>query len=319
MSKIIQLSDNVISQIAAGEVVEKPVSVVKELVENSLDSGSNKIIIELEDGGKNLIRVIDNGEGMDKSNLIMSIKNHTTSKCISLDNNITTYGFRGEALASIASISELILISKTKQSKYAYKLFNNIVDIDLSLNEHGSIVEVYNLFWKTPVRLKFLQSNSIELSRIVKYIKNVAMSAFNVHFTLLNNGKKIYEYKSVNSTRERIFNILNCNSDDFYEIDTQLDDGYSIKGFIVKNHVNYRNRDHIYFFVNGRIVKNRMLILAFIKSYRDIMLVDRFPGGVIFLTVPLIDVDVNAHPAKLEVRFVEEKKIEQLIINIIFS
>jgi DNA mismatch repair protein MutL len=326
-AKIRILPQVLINRIAAGEVVERPASVVKELVENSIDAGAKNIEVFIENGGKNLIRIKDDGQGINKEDLSLCVKRYATSKLPEEDLfNINSYGFRGEALPSIASISRFKIISKKFDSNDAWEI--NIEggeekEIKPANLSNGTLIEVKDLFYATPARLKFLKTDTTEKAKIIEVIEKISLSNPKINFIFHADTKKILELKSdlisesENSLEKRVENLL---GKDFFDNSIKINSkrgNAEISGFISLPTFNCGNSLQQYLFVNNRPVKDKVLVSALRVGYMDFMARDRFPISVIFINLPPHEVDVNVHPAKSEVRFLFEQEIRGMLIGTI--
>ena len=315
-----KLSNLIINQIAAGEVIEKPYSVVKELVENSIDAQAKNISIEIEAGGKNLIKIIDDGVGINHQELPLAFERHATSK-LSGKNllNISTMGFRGEALASIASIAKVKITSVTKDSKaHSLEIKAGIAEKIISAKlSKGTIIEIRDLFFATPARLKFLKNDRYEENQITEIIKKIALANPSISFSLITDGKAKLNYKAVNNEYLdlRYANILDSNFiDNSHKINYEEQD-IKIEGRISYPNLNRGMSDKQFFFVNKRSVKDKIFHSAIRSAYYDFLAKDRHPICLIHLTLPYFEVDINAHPAKTEIRFRDSEKIKKIIKN----
>jgi DNA mismatch repair protein MutL len=312
------LPEEVASQIAAGEVVERPASVVKELVENSLDAGATRISIFIVEAGKSLIQVTDNGSGVDFDELPMAVARHATSKLQKVEDlfHIRTLGFRGEALASIASVSRMILTSKTKTDKVGGRL--KMEGSQQMLKEKaattvGTTILVEDLFFNVPARLKFLKTNTTEKQQIETQVSRYALAYPNVSFELNSEGKTVLQTTGKGDKREILYQIYGREIGKQL-IETQFQDGeYEVSGFISPASLTRSNRKEIIFFVNGRWIQDTNLNTAFVQGYHSLLMVGRFPMGILFLNVPAEEVDVNVHPAKAAVRFRQPDRLFALI------
>ena len=303
-----QLSASVINKIAAGEVIERPASVVKELIENSVDSGATQIELAIEKGGIELIRVTDNGSGIAKDQLPLAVTSHATSKIVDADDlfKVGTFGFRGEALASIAEISQTIIRSRTEDDDCGYELTingGNHEPIEPVGAPVGTTIEVRQLFYNTPVRQKFLKTPGTEKGHIAEAFTRVALAHPEIAMTLWHNGKVHHQLPATDSWRERIeafFGPEIANS--LISVDNEVGD-VKVSGFVVDPAVSRANNRMQYLFLNGRYIRDRSLQHALSESYRGLLMVGRFPICFLRLAMPFSLVDVNVHPAKLEVRF----------------
>jgi DNA mismatch repair protein MutL len=317
MTKIKRLSDNVINLIAAGEVVEKPSSVIKELVENSIDAGASEIDIFIDRSGKNKIIIIDNGFGMSKDDLLLAIERHTTSKLDENDiMNIHNFGFRGEALASIASVSRVKISSRAAGAADAYMIIKED-DGRIELLEdnipRGTKIEISDLFFSTPARLKFLKSDNTELAACFDIIKKLAISHPDISFTVTSNDKLAFKYQAAGQL-ERIGKVL---PKDFVENSAEVDfarDDLKIRGYVSIPTYHKATAAEQYLFVNDRPVKDKLLIAAVKVAYKDFLEYGRHPLVVIFVDIDYQSVDVNVHPAKIEIRFQDPNLVRGIII-----
>lgn len=303
MGKINELKPNVFNMIAAGEVVERPSSVVKELIENSLDAGATIINVDIEDGGLKLIKVSDNGVGMDKSDLVMSLKPHATSKLTVAEDLsvISTFGFRGEALASINSVSKIKITSKVDgQNAYTYSPEISNSPIDSSRNV-GTTVEICDLFYNVPARLKFLKSVKTEEKYIYEKVADLILANPDVSITLDANGKTLIQSNG-GGAKEALYSVYGSLADKFFEMDYQKSN-FFLRGFISDSEHTKSTRSGQAIIVNGRVVQDRNISLAVEKAYGSLIMKHTYPMYVISLILPFDFVDVNVHPQKAEVRF----------------
>ena len=320
MNKIHLLPPDVSQKIAAGEVIERPFSVVKELVENSIDAGSSEIRVELQAGGKKLIKVQDNGAGMSREDAEVCFERHATSK-ISSDTDlerISTLGFRGEALASIAAVSELVLKTSDGETEIGIQVERKVGQPALvheTAFPKGTSVEVRDLFGNLPARRKFLRSDQSELGMIVRYLTGVALAFPEIKFSLVQARREILNCPQVVSTRERIFQLYGKDMlGTLMEIDFE-EGGSRIFGYGSRPPLGKADKAHQLFLVNRRLVKDRILQASLNQAYRGFLERDQFPEAFIFLTLPYAEVDVNVHPAKAEVRFRDSQFIFYLVLR----
>ncbi len=313
------LSQNLINQIAAGEVIERPASVIKELVENAIDAGATEIVVEIQDAGKSLISVSDNGCGMDKDSLKLCILSHATSK-LSNENlfDIHTFGFRGEALPSMVSIARVSITSSDNDEGEAWKLNTegkDNLELEPESRVKGTTVTVKDLFYATPARLKFLKSDTTESEACNQTLNRIALAFRGVSFTLYDKGKKKFMYKSTNSLQKRIHDIFGETfSENLFEV--KIEKGkYSLYGFIGVPTFNKSSSNYQYFFVNRRFVKDKIFALALRSAYSGLVPSGRYPVAILFLDMPYDEVDVNAHPAKTEIRFKEIEMVRGFLIS----
>lgn len=320
--RILQLSPLVANQIAAGEVVERPASVVKELVENSIDAGATQIDIDIEQGGARLIRLRDNGNGIHKDDLPLAISRHATSKIHAADDlaQIMTLGFRGEALASIGSVSRLAITSAQENATgWQISIEGDVLhDIAPAAHPRGTTVTVHDLFFNTPARRKFMRAEKTEFDHIDELIKRVALSSFEVGFTLRHNQKIVRQYlptKSASHSAERLSALCGpafVNHAIHIEADGA---GMQLTGWIAEPTFSRSQADLQYFYVNGRMVRDKLVIHAMKQAYQDVLYRDRYPAYILFLTINPTQVDVNVHPTKHEVRFRDSRIVHDFIVR----
>lgn len=324
MGRIRVLEAEVASKIAAGEVVERPVSVVKELVENSLDAGATEIKVELVDGGKKLVRVQDNGCGMAQEDAVLCFKRHATSKIASEADleRIATLGFRGEALASISAVSRVTLKTSDGSGEKGFQIEREgekLLRFVESAFPRGTLVEVRDLFFNLPARRKFLRSDRSELSLVASYLTTTALAFPEVKFVLLNNQKELVNCPAVLSLKERVYQLFGKKVlDNLMDLD-YAEENYRIYGLSSRPFSGRLDRQHQFFFVNRRPVKDRMLTVALAQAYLGMLEKQRNPEGFVFLEIPYEQVDVNVHPAKSEVRFREPQKVFRMILRAVES
>lgn len=316
MQKIKQLDDILANKIAAGEVIERPANVVKELVENSIDANSNKIDVIIEEGGLNLIQVIDNGEGMVKEDALLCFSRHATSK-IKDDQDlfcIQTLGFRGEAIPSIASISNFELKTSIgeKGTTVIYQ-YGKFISCDESDCKKGTDIKVKKLFQNVPARLKYIRSINVEFANIQTYLERLSLSHPDISFTLINNGKIVYKTNGNGNLLEVISNIYGLNvAKNMIPVNFE-DDEFTVSGFISKIDINRASKNHIVTMVNSRVVKNKITTDSINNAYRRYLVDKRFPIAIVNIEIDPFLVDVNVHPSKLEVRFSKEYKLKDLV------
>ncbi len=321
MSYIKILSDQLISQIAAGEVVERPASALKELLENSLDASSTEIKVSLTDGGIKQLRVADNGAGVSKEDLALALTRHATSKISSLEEleAVSSLGFRGEALASIASISRMRLMSRAKDTKHAWSIYANgseISTIEPCALDIGSIVEVTDLYFNTPARRKFLKKEATEFGHCEEAYTRTVLSRPDVAFVLEHNGRTISRYTAT----EPLSRFKAVLGHEFAAEMIAVDDaaaGLRFWGVAAKPTFSRGRRDTQYVFVNGRFVRDKLIAHAIRQAYQDVLHHDRHPAYVLFLELDPNLVDVNVHPAKTEVRFRDGQAVHQFIFHVL--
>ncbi len=317
MPTIARLPDLLISQIAAGEVVERPASVLKELLENSLDAGSKAIQVHLEEGGVKLIRVTDDGCGIAKEQLALALTRHATSKIISLDDleRVGTLGFRGEALASVASVARLSLSSREQGSSHAWKLQGETgAAPEPAALMAGTVVEMRDLYYNTPARRKFLKSESTEFAHCADAVKRLALTRPDVAFSLTHNGRNLFQLPPSDSSR-RVGDIL---GQEFIRLSHMLDiqaGALALHGFAITPTHAGEGKDGQYVFVNGRFVRDKIVSHALREAYRDVLHGSRQPAVCLFIDIDPALVDVNVHPAKTEVRFRDSRAVHQFIYH----
>jgi len=313
------LPDQLISQIAAGEVVERPASALKELLENSLDAGSTDIQVALQQGGIKQMRISDNGAGIAKDELALALTRHATSKIASLEDleSVASLGFRGEALASIASISRTQLLSRQSAAPHAWRIASEgseISAIEPAALDAGTIVEVSDLYFNTPARRKFLKTEATEFGHCEDVFSRMALSRPDVAFMLQHNGRALSRYTASQPER-RFAEVLGS---EFAAESISLDEsaaGLRIWGFAAKPTFNRSSRDTQYVYVNGRFVRDKLIAHAIRQAYQDVLHHDRHPAFVLFLELDPTLVDVNVHPAKTEVRFRDAQSMHRFIFH----
>jgi DNA mismatch repair protein MutL len=316
------LDDNMINMIAAGEVIERPASIVKELLENSLDAKAKKVTVRVEDGGKKFISITDDGIGMDQDDIQKAILPHATSKIKTSDDliSISTLGFRGEALASIASVSKLSIISRIADSIQA-----NILDIDCgqsqpikpSSADYGSTITVRDLFYKLPARRKFLKTTNTEIGHITEQFTRIALAHIDLDMTLIHNGRQLYRLPANTPLAERIEKLLGKKiSADLIEVQ-QSEKNNDITALIAKPMHARSTTKFQYTFLNGRYIRDKFISHAIKEAYRGLLEPNRHPVAFIFLKVPADSYDVNVHPTKIEVRFENANLIHSQVLAVL--
>ena len=309
MSKIRVLADHVANQIAAGEVVERPASVAKELVENSIDAGATRITIEIEAGGRRLLKVSDDGEGMVRDDAILAFERHATSKIRETDDlaAIGTLGFRGEALASIASVAKVELTTCVEGANAATRITidgGRMRDVKDAAHPRGTTLIVRDLFFNIPARRKFLRSEATETYHLTNLVTHYALAHPEIAFTFVNNGREVVRTSPAKDLRERAYQIF---GEEFLKNLLEVDGGdvqfAHVSGFVSAPRDRRTSRDAQYLFVNRRFVRDRMIGRALTEAYRSILPHGVYPAALLFIETPLEEVDVNVHPAKTEVRF----------------
>ena len=313
MPKIIQLSTHIANLIAAGEVVERPASVAKELLENAVDAGASKVTIEMKDGGMTFLRVTDNGCGMSAEDARTAFLRHATSKLRTAEDlaAIATCGFRGEALAAIASVSRIDLMTKTPASIEGVSLrleAGQIVEETEAGCPDGTTIIVRDLFYNTPARMKFMKSDTVEGSRVTAAVQMQALAHPSVAFKLIKDGKEVLSTPGTGKLEAAVYCVYGRECAKMAKVESRWEQ-YSLSGFVSKPTDSRPSRNLQTFFVNGRPVKSKLLIAALEEAYRNQMMVGKFPACVLHLNLPANMVDVNVHPAKTEVKFLNEKAV----------
>lgn len=309
MSKIRVLADHVANQIAAGEVVERPASVAKELVENSIDAGATRITVEIEAGGRRLLRVSDDGEGMVRDDAVLAFERHATSKISGTDDlaAIATLGFRGEALASIASVAKVELTTCTQGAPAATRVTidgGKMRDVKDAAHPRGTTITVRDLFFNVPARRKFLRSESTETFHLTNLVTHYALAHPEIAFAFSNNGREVVRASAAKDLRERAYQIFGEEFlDNLLEVQGGQTQVARVVGYVSAPRDRRTSRDSQYLFVNRRFVRDRMIGRALSDGYRSILPHGVYPAALLFIETPLEEVDVNVHPAKTEVRF----------------
>jgi DNA mismatch repair protein MutL len=317
MSKIRVLPDHISNLIAAGEVVERPASVAKELVENAIDAGAQRIVIDVESGGRRLLKITDDGEGMTRDDAVLAFERHATSKISKAEdlNGISTLGFRGEALASIASVARVELITSTADAAAGTRVViegGRMRDVKDAAHPRGTTIGVRELFFNTPARRKFLRSEATESYHLTNLATHYALAHPEIAFTLTNNGRETLRVAPAQDLRERAYQVFGAQFlDGLLEVDNRTADAARafpsqiarVQGFVSAPRERRTSRDAQFLFVNGRFVRDRLIGRALSEGYRSILPHGVYPAALLFIEVPLEEVDVNVHPAKTEVRF----------------
>jgi len=309
MSKIRVLPDHVANQIAAGEVVERPASVAKELVENAIDAGSSRIVIDVEAGGRRLLKVSDDGDGMVRDDAVLAFERHATSKIARSEDlsNIATLGFRGEALASIASVARVELTTKSEDAAAATRVLiegGKMRDVKDAAHPRGTTIAVRDLFFNVPARRKFLRSEATESFHLTNLVTHYALAHPEIAFTLTNNGREVLRVAPANDLRERAYQVFGAEFlDNLLEVNGGHPKIARVSGFVSAPRDRRTSRDAQYLFVNGRFVRDRLVSRALSEGYRAVLPHGVYPAALLFIDIPLEEVDVNVHPAKTEVRF----------------
>ena len=315
MSKIRVLPDHISNLIAAGEVVERPASVAKELIENAIDAGATRIVVDVEAGGRRLLKITDDGEGMNRDDAVLAFERHATSKIARAEdlNAIATLGFRGEALASIASVARVELISRTEEASAGTRVLiegGRMRDVKDAAHPRGTTIAVRDLFFNTPARRKFLRSEATETYHLTNLVTHYALAHPEIAFTLTNNGRETLRVAPAQDLRERAYQIFGAQFlDSLLEVNNQAESPAQygqiarVQGFVSAPRERRTSRDAQFLFVNGRFVRDRLIGRALSEGYRSILPHGVYPAALLFIEVPLEEVDVNVHPAKTEVRF----------------
>lgn len=318
-NKIIQLPENLANMIAAGEVVERPANVVKELVENSFDAGSTIIKIDLIDAGLEKITVTDNGTGIEKDQIPLALKRHATSKITKVEDlfSISSLGFRGEALPSIASVSIFKITSSTDGNIAYYYSYEGLELKEQGVTSlpKGTKIEVEKLFYNVPARLKYLSSNNTELSLIMNFVTKYAIAYPHVSFNVTNNGKTIFKTTGKDSIEEIIANIYGFSTAKNMLPFKGSNNLYTISGMCSNNSVYRSNKNAITIIINKRLIKNQSLIYAITESYKTILPVGKYPVVILEISCLPSLIDVNVHPSKLDIKFTDEYLLKNLITN----
>ena len=323
MNKIKILPDNLANQIAAGEVVERPASVIKELVENAIDAGGMRIRIDIELGGRRLMRVSDDGEGMVRDDAILAFERHATSKIRTLEDlaMIGTLGFRGEALASLASVAKVELITKTDAEDTATRVVvegGKLIDVKDAARDRGTTITVRDLFFNTPARRKFMRSEATENYHLTSIVTHYALAHPEIAFTMTNNGREVLRCSPAKDLRERAFQIFGAGLlESLVPVEGGREFVARITGYVSAPRERRTTRDAQYFFVNKRFVRDKTISAGLSEGFRSILPHGVYPVAFLFLDIPLEEIDVNVHPAKTEVRFRRGEAVKDVIAEAI--
>ncbi|NRD75368.1 DNA mismatch repair endonuclease MutL [Shewanella sp. VB17] len=321
------LSPQLANQIAAGEVVERPASVIKELVENSLDAGATRIDIEIDKGGSKLIKIQDNGVGIPKSELALALSRHATSKLSTLDDlsAILSFGFRGEALASISSVSRLTLTSRTADQSEAWQAYAEGSDMAVKVipaaHPEGTTIEAVDLFFNTPARRRFIKSDKTEFTHIDEWLKRIALVKPEIHFSLKHNGKQVRHYRPVSTQDQYLIRLAQISGKAFAEQAIEIDchhEGLKLSGYIQSPFFTAPASDTQFFYVNGRLIRDRLVNHAVRQAFAEHGTGEQ-ASYVLMLEVDPHQVDVNVHPAKHEVRFHQSRYVHDYILQALQS
>lgn len=320
MARIRVLSEKLINKIAAGEVVERPASALKEIIENAIDAGADQVRVDLESGGKRLIRVVDNGHGMSPDDLLLAVERHATSKITGIEDleSVSTLGFRGEAVPSIAAVSKMLIKSRSADQPDGRQIIIEggvIRGVSPLARAVGTSVEVRALFYNVPARRKFLKTNNTEFAHCLNVVTHYALAFPEKNFRVTHNGLEVLNAPPTESTRDRIATLLGSQTlDHLLEFEAE-EGGYSILGFTSAPSLSRADTSMLNFFVNRRIIKDKLLIHAVRASYEDLLPKGRTPVVYLLMTMPNGEVDVNVHPSKTEVRFKDSSRVHSLVVN----
>lgn len=325
MNKIKILPDNLANQIAAGEVVERPASVIKELIENSIDAGCTRLVIDIELGGRRLMRVQDDGEGMTRDDAILAFERHATSKIRTADDlaRIGTLGFRGEALASIASVAKVELLTKTDSILAATQVTiegGRLLDVRDAARDTGTTIAIRDLFFNTPARRKFMRSEATENYHLATIVTHYALAHPEIAFTMTNNGREVLRVSPAKNLRERAFQIFGGNLlESLLPVSGGREYVARVSGFVSAPRERRTTRDAQYFFVNKRFVRDKTIAGGLLEGFRSVLPHGVYPVAFLFLDIPLEEIDVNVHPAKTEIRFRRGEAVKDVIAEAIRS
>lgn len=322
MGKIKILDESTIQQIAAGEVIERPASIVKELIENSIDAKSNRVIIEIQDGGKSYIRITDNGEGMTLEDIELAFKRHSTSKLETIEDiyNVLSLGFRGEALASVSSVSKVEVLSKTQDSDVGVQVFienGNIIEKNTIGCPKGTTIIVRDIFYNLPVRKKFLKSANVESNQIGDIINKLALGNSEVSFNFIKDSNSVLKTPNNGNILNTIYSVL---GKDYHKNLIEIKytgDNLRLNGYISNNSLYRANRNHQYLYINGRYISHLNISKIIEKEYRSLIPLNRLPVFILNIGINPNDVDINIHPTKQEVKFVNPEDVYDIIIKVV--
>jgi DNA mismatch repair protein MutL len=319
VNRIQKLSPEIIQQIAAGEIVERPAHMIKELLENSLDANATVIDVEIRDGGKEYVRIADNGHGMSKEDAVTCFEHHATSKLHAIEElqTLTSYGFRGEALSSIASVSDILLTTRTADSSEGTRIHNRggeIISVSVVAAPVGTEIIITDLFFNTPARKKFLKKTVTELNHIVQLFSAQCLARLSVRYTLSSQGRTVILCPPVTELRERFLALEGTHlHSSLLTLAQKEEQAVTITGVISDATVTSYDRTSFYFFVNSRSIRNSSLLRAVVNGYKKHLPAGKYPRGAIFITIDPQEVDINVHPKKEEVRFLHPRRVETLI------
>lgn len=318
-----RLPELLINQIAAGEVVARPSSVVKELLENSLDAGARSIQVSLEQGGKRLIRVIDDGHGIARDELPLALARHATSKIRSLAEleEVASMGFRGEALPSMAAVSRMVITSRTAEAEHAWQVKAADGEVEApapASGAAGTMVELHDLFYNVPARRKFMRTDRTEFSHVDELLKRFALARADVGFQLQHNNRIVRRFPPARTEQEMTGRLTTVLGREFVEHVLDINEqrgSFGLRGWVAEPRYNRPQADRQFFFVNGRVVKDRLVAHAIRQAFRDVLFHGRHPAFVLYLEMPFSGVDVNVHPQKHEVRFRDSRALHDFIYS----
>ncbi len=325
MNRIKILPENLANQIAAGEVVERPASVIKELVENAIDADASRLQVDVELGGRRLIRVTDNGAGMTRDDAILAFERHATSKIATLEDlaAILTLGFRGEALASIASVAKVELLTKLAADEVATRVTiegGRLVDVKDAARDTGTTITVRDLFFNTPARRKFMRSEATENYHLTSIVTHYALAHPEIAFTLTNNGREVIQASPARDLRERAFQIFGAGLlESLLSVDGGREYVAKVSGFVSAPRERRTTKDSQYFFVNRRFVRDKTITGGLLEGYRSILPHGVYPVAFLFIDIPPEEIDVNVHPAKTEIRFRRGEAVKEVIAEAVRS
>lgn len=322
--KINVLPETIVNKIAAGEVIERPASVVKELVENAIDASADRIDVCLEESGKKLIKVVDNGAGMENGDIARAVLSHSTSKLLELDDvyAIRTLGFRGEALPSIGAIARVRIVSRTRDGIAGGEIVvegGEIGDVNEKGCAVGTQIEVRDIFYNTPVRKKFLKSNPIEMAHISEIITRLALANPQIHFSLYHNGRTVFNLPSAATIKERIITFFGNEMGDNLITVKSMEPNLVIKGYVLPPSNDCRTTKMQYVFVNSRFIRDKSILHAISEAYKGMLMSNRKPIVFLFLQIDPLEFDVNVHPTKIEVRFKNVRQVYGQILTCLRS
>ncbi|WP_252891524.1 DNA mismatch repair endonuclease MutL [Thermoclostridium stercorarium] len=318
MGKVVILDENTANQIAAGEVIERPASVVKEMVENAIDAHATSITVEITNGGVKSIKIVDNGDGIEGDDVELAFERHATSKIRSIDDltRLSTMGFRGEALASIAAVSKVEVITKTEDAKTGTRVIvegGKVVLSEPTGAPKGTTFIVRELFYNTPARYKFLKKDTTEATYIHDVISKIALARPDISIKFVNQGKTVIHTPGNHDLLSTVYSLFGKDTARAVIPVNLTFNGVKVSGFVGKPEISRGNRNLEMVFVNGRVVYNRTIITAIEEAYKTRLMQKRFPFTVLKVDVPPETVDVNVHPAKLEVRFSDENMVYRTV------